>query len=360
MTAKLRFHPVSHSWVALHPNPKGVIQFIGGAFFGTFFPMFFYRSLLQRLFDEEYTIVLLPFNFSFDHYAESGFLIREQYDIMPELVRRAIFEGYNYKAYLSDRNFSWVGHSIGCKYIALLEGFSALPTLGKPNSSDYDKNIEHLREFLEVLVNSTANKKDSQQKIKKKIDDLLAELLILINDLEVNREKAHELIETYINKEPNYKALEGEIEITSIFIKNQPSLLLAPVNTGLDSAVPQPFASILIGLGLNVKPTPDETYALIKKANLFGLLGLISFKTDKIALSTCQWFESDFKKPPKEFQQKLNGGHLRPLGIKLGNSIINFPDLKDKILLIESMQKREEYLESPVSQLFQRLEDKQV
>jgi hypothetical protein len=96
MTAKLRFHPVSHSWVALHPNPKGVIQFIGGAFFGTFFPMFFYRSLLQRLFDEEYTIVLLPFNFSFDHYAESGFLIREQYDIMPELVRRAIFEGYNY------------------------------------------------------------------------------------------------------------------------------------------------------------------------------------------------------------------------------------------------------------------------
>jgi hypothetical protein len=137
-------------------------------------------------------------------------------------------------------------------------------------------------------------------------------------------------------------------------------LLLAPVNTGLDSAVPQPFASILIGLGLNVKPTPDETYALIKKANLFGLLGLISFKTDKIALSTCQWFESNFKKPPKEFQQKLNGGHLRPLGIRLENLVINFSDLKDKILLIESMQKREEYLESPVSQLFQRLEDKQV
>jgi hypothetical protein len=89
-------------------------------------------------------------------------------------------------------------------------------------------------------------------------------------------------------------------------------------------------------------------------------LGLISFKTDKIALSTCQWFESNFKKPPKEFQQKLNGGHLRPLGIRLENLVINFSDLKDKILLIESMQKREEYLESPVSQLFQRLEDKQV
>jgi hypothetical protein len=51
---------------------------------------------------------------------------------------------------------------------------------------------------------------------------------------------------------------------------------------------------------------------------------------------------------------------LRPLGIRLENLVINFSDLKDKILLIESMQKREEYLESPVSQLFQRLEDKQV
>jgi hypothetical protein len=360
MTAKLRFQPVSHSWVALHPNPKGVIQFIGGAFFGTFFPMFFYRSLLQRLFNEEYTIVLLPFNFSFDHYAESGFLIREQYDIMPELVRRAIFEDYNYEAYLSDRNFSWVGHSIGCKYIALLEGLSALPILGKPNNSDYNDNVKKLKEFLEDIVNSTAKKKDSQQKIKRKIDDFLTGLLILINDLEVKREKAQELIKDYIKKDPNYQALKGEIEITSIFIKNQPSLLLAPVNTGLDSAVPQPFASIFIGLGLNVKPTPDETYALIQKANLFGLMVLNSFKTDKLALSTCQWFESDFKKPPKEFQQKLNGGHLRPLGIKLGNSIINFPDLKDKILLIESMQKREEDFESPVSQLFQRLEDKQA
>ncbi|MFM6349848.1 MAG: hypothetical protein ACKPFK_32630, partial [Dolichospermum sp.] len=59
-------------------------------------------------------------------------------------------------------------------------------------------------------------------------------------------------------------------------------------------------------------------------------------------------------------QQKLNGGHLRLLGIRLGNLVINFPDLKDKIPLIESMQKREEEFEYPVSQLFRRVEDKQV
>ena len=80
---KLRFKPVSHSWVALHPQPKGVIQFIAGAFFGTFSPMIFYRYLLQCLYKQGYTIILLPFNFTFNHYVEAGFLMREQYEILP-------------------------------------------------------------------------------------------------------------------------------------------------------------------------------------------------------------------------------------------------------------------------------------
>ena len=35
----MKFQPIAHSWVALHPEPKGIIQFIGGAFFGRFFPI---------------------------------------------------------------------------------------------------------------------------------------------------------------------------------------------------------------------------------------------------------------------------------------------------------------------------------
>ncbi|MGM3305052.1 DUF1350 family protein [Anabaena sp. WFMT] len=354
----MKFQPVSHSWVALHPKPQGVIQFIGGAFFGTFWPMFFYRSLLQRLFNDGYTIVILPFNFTFDHYAESGFLIREQYEIMPELVRRAIFAGYEYQPYLSDKNFSWIGHSIGCKYIALLEAFSALPFIGKPGNSSYSHNIEKLRKFIDSIVITTANKTDSQVKIDGKIESIFTDLLILINDLELKRKEAKRLIKYYIKREANFKDLQDDIEISSIFIKNQASLLLAPVNTGLDSAIPQPFASIVISLGFNVKPTPEETYALIKYGNLFNLMGLNSFKNDKLALSTAQWFENDFKKPPEGFKEDLKGGHLRPLGIQLGNFAINFPDLKDNIPMIESIQKRNTEFESPVSQLFQRLEAK--
>ncbi|WP_427162034.1 DUF1350 family protein [Aliinostoc sp. HNIBRCY26] len=356
----MKFQPISHSWVALHPKPQGVIQFIGGAFFGTFWPMLFYRSLLQRLFKDGYTIVLLPFNFTFNHYAESGFLIREQYDIMPELVRRAICANYDYEIYLSDQNFAWIGHSIGCKYIALLEAFSSLPLIGKPDEPEYSQKTRELKNFIESLVRATAKKKDSPAKIHSKTERIFNELLILINDLEIKRDQAKDLIEYYIRREANFNQLKGEIKIKSIFIENQPSLLLAPVNTGLESAIPEPLASIFIGLGLNVNPTPEETKELIKSSKLFGIMGLNSFQKDNLASSTCQWFEEVFKKPPQGFKEDLKGGHLRPLGINFGNFAINFPGIMDNIPIIESVQKRNREFESPVSELFQRLEEQQA
>jgi hypothetical protein len=63
----MKFQPISRSWVAIHPQPKGVIQFIGGAFFGTFVPTFFYRGLLSFLYNQGYTIIVLPFSFTFNH-----------------------------------------------------------------------------------------------------------------------------------------------------------------------------------------------------------------------------------------------------------------------------------------------------
>ena len=342
----MKFQPVAHSWVALHPEPKGVIQFIGGAFFGTFFPMFFYRSLLRGVFEDGYTIVVLPFNFTFDHYAEAGFLIKEQYEIMPELVRIAISYGYDYSTYLSDSNFAWLGHSIGCKYIALLEAFSALHSIDSP---------QELKELIGKIIRETATERDSPANLDRKIDNVFNDLSRLTNDLKLKRTEAKALIARYVERATNAKQSENLVDISSLFIKNQPSLLLAPVNTGLDSAIPKPLAAVLINLGINVNPTPEKTYALIRSGNLFNLLGIVDFKTDKIALSTCHWFEKDFKKPPENFQEHLIGGHLRPLGIQLGNFVINFPDFGDNIPLIESIQKRDAKFQIPVSGLFQNL-----
>ncbi len=339
MNSKLKFQPVSHSWVALHPQPKGVIQFIGGAFFGTFAPMFFYRYLLQRLFEQGYTIILLPFNFTFDHYREAGFLIKEQYEILPELVKKAIWAGYDYQAYLDDQNFSWMGHSIGCKYISLLEGFTSLP-----------QEPQKLEAFIRHLVLETSKPSD-KEKNERKIQSIVTEILNLMAELRQKVDTAKKLIKYDVSK---YANKQVDVKVKSIFIKGQPSILLAPDNTGTSSAIkPKFFADIIDTLGFGVKPSPEETFALIKYSKLFNLLGLVSFKSDTIAKTTVEWFIQNLEKPPQDLRDNLTGGHLRPLGIQIGKYVINFPDSPP---IIESVQRRSAEFDSYVIQLLQSLE----
>ncbi|MGF2037552.1 MAG: DUF1350 family protein [Nostoc sp. CmiVER01] len=321
---KLRFKPVSHSWVALHPQPKGVIQFIAGAFFGTFGPMIFYRYLLQCLYEQGYTIILLPFNFTFNHYVEAGFLMREQYEILPELVRMASVEGYDYEAYLDDKNFSWIGHSLGCKYISLLEGFTALPT----EPQDREK-------FIRNLLSYTSDESE--------IESVIADINILFEELKQKIVEDRKLIYSYVNR---------EIKINSVFIKGQTSVLLAPAIADTGSAIrPQFLANLIDNLGWGVKPTVEETHNLIKDSGLFNIMGLVCFQSDNIAKVTCEWFNNILKKPPQEFLQSVKGGHLKPLGIQLGKFVINLFDRP----LIESVQERNRGFESHVIQLLEEL-----
>ncbi len=117
------FQPVSSSWVALHPNPQGVVQFIGGAFLGTF-PTLFYRHLLQELYQERYTLVVFPFRFSLNHWRIAYSLLEEQNQLRQSLPALAERRGYDSSLYQEVSSYQWLGHSLGCKYIALLELFS--------------------------------------------------------------------------------------------------------------------------------------------------------------------------------------------------------------------------------------------
>ncbi|WP_190240902.1 DUF1350 family protein [Nostoc sp. 'Peltigera membranacea cyanobiont' 210A] len=327
MNLKLRFKPVSHSWVALHPKPKGVIQFIAGAFFGTFGPMLFYRYLLQSLFEQGYTIILLPFNFTFNHYVEAGFLMREQYEILPELVKMASVAGYDYEAYLDDKNFSWIGHSLGCKYISLLEGFTALP----PEPQEREQ-------FIRKLLSKTSD--ESQ------IESVIADINILFDELTRKTAEVKKLIYTYVHK---------NIKINSVFIKGQVSILLAPAIADTGSAIrPQFLADIIDNLGWGVKPTVEETQHLIKDSGLFNIMGLICFKSDNIAKSTCEWFTNTLQKPPQDFRKTVAGGHLRPLGIQLAKYVVNLFDKP----FIESVQERNKAFEHNVIQLLEELKEK--
>jgi hypothetical protein len=278
MSNSFKFQPVSFSWVAVHPQPKGVVQFIGGTFFGSL-PTLFYRYFLQQLFEEGYTVVALPFRFTFRHWPIAIGLLKEQEILRTELTKIAQRLGYESEIYQEPSSYFWVGHSLGCKYIALLELLS----------DDQYPNI--MDKFCDG---------------------------------------------------PDYEQIQRLIENQGIerpSIKNQPSLLLAPDISNTESAIPvRPLAQLLDKFGLGVLPTREQTQCFIANSSLFNLTAIISFDRDKIAGSI-----NDINKSPEEqknsdvlwlleqlsnrklplLSKEIEGKHLEPIGIKIGNYIVD-------------------------------------
>jgi Protein of unknown function (DUF1350) len=308
MSKQFKFQPVSFSWVAIHPQPKGVVQFIGGSFFGSW-PTLFYRYFLQQLFEEGYTVVALPFRFSFRHWPIALGLLKEQEILRKELTEIAQKLGYESEIYQELSSYFWVGHSLGCKYIALLEFLS----------DDRYPNI----------VDKFSDRPDYEQ------------IQSLIQSLDI--------------KKPS--------------IKNQPSLLIAPDISNTESAIPvRSLAQLLDKFGLGVLPTREQTQCFIASSSLFNLTAIISFDRDDIAGST-----NDIKKIPEQqkmsdvlwlikqlnqkqlplLSQEVEGKHLEPVGIKIGNYIVDFnpwdkfiKPLKSRLLeywsvrLLDALKKR--------------------
>ncbi len=266
MEAKFKFIPLNFNWVAIHPQPIGVVQVIGGAFFGTF-PTIFYRYLLRRLFEQRYTIIAVPYRFTFRHWSVAIGLVRDQSELLQAILTEAKRRGYEYKLYEEEPtsekgNYFWLGHSLGTKYIALLELLS-------------DLEEEKIQQELGKCVGE-----DQCQEIK--------------------------------------DSLRG-IPLKDISLKNQPSLLMAPAITGIESAIPIPvLANLVKRLGLDVKPTVEQTHCLIKGSRLFNLIGLIAFSQDDIARETVSWLQRNLSNKP--VFSELPGKHLTPLGFRQGDS----------------------------------------
>ncbi|MEG5140124.1 MULTISPECIES: DUF1350 family protein [unclassified Microcoleus] len=278
MSNSFKFQPVSFSWVAVHPQPKGVVQFIGGTFFGSL-PILFYRYFLQQLFEEGYTVVALPFRFTFRHWPIAIGLLKEQEILRTELTKISQKLGYESEIYQELSSYFWVGHSLGCKYIALLEFLS----------DDRYPNI----------VNKFCDRSDYEQ--------------------------IHSLIENLGIDRPS--------------IKDQPSLLIAPDISNTESAIPvRSLAKLLDKFRLGVLPTREQTQCFIANSSLFNLTAIISFDGDNIAGSI-----NDINKSLEEqknsdvlwliqqlsnrklplLSQEIEGKHLEPIGIKIGNYIVD-------------------------------------
>ena len=303
MAPVFRFSPVSFSWVAIHPEPKGIIQFIGGAFFGTF-PTVFYRYFLRTLFEEGYTIIALPFRFSFRHWSIAIDLLKEQ-----EILRTELFKITGNDVYQDKASYFWLGHSLGCKYIALLEFLSG----------------EQWKQITESCV----------------------------------KPQAYQQVEAII----------ANAGLESASILSQPSLLVAPDISNTESAVPiRAIARLLDRVGLGVLPTREQTQCFIEQIRLFNLTAVISFADDKLAGSETDEFKDQKTQENSDvlwlirqlktrkfpiLHTELPGKHLEPLGIKVGKYIVDLNPF-DKFIELLKGRLLEHYTIQLLAQLRQR------
>ncbi len=284
--ARLQFMPCSHSWVALHPQPKGVIQFIGGSVFGTF-PTLTYRHFLKSLFDAGYTVVALPFRFTLNHWSIAIDLLDQHYGLRTSLIELAMAKEYDPSVYLDAANYTWIGHGLGCKYVMLLELLSSA--------------TKEVAAYLQKTGQSNRQLQEIQRGLS-----LLSGRLRLV--------------------EKRIQQLTGQpVSYGQPSIMHQTSLLLAPAIT---EPVPIKLLQLASNNRLTVSPTVNQTHRLIEHSRLFHLTGLIQFARDRKTAGTCQQL---MQNQPHLRRRLLRGNHFEPVGIRLGQLVVDFNPL-DKFI----------------------------
>ncbi len=116
-SVRATFRCISGAYVAENPEQRGVIEFYGGAFF-ELLPQVSYEYLLQGLFDLGYTIIAAPFQFSLDHMHVALNLVE---------IRDNIQNALGLPPSCREFPHFWLGHSVGCKIISLLEVLTNVP-----------------------------------------------------------------------------------------------------------------------------------------------------------------------------------------------------------------------------------------
>lgn len=176
--------------------------------------------------------MLFPFGFRFITGLCALSFLENQHYILREIEEEAIKQGFDPTLYTEVRETAniekkpfqeyWVGHSLGCKYIGLLE----------------------LLTDFEIF-----DRKDALCQC-------------------VGHPQA-QYIDTLIDK--------SSLETISLY--NQPSILLDPVISDLDNAVPIRALQRLFSRVVKVLPSRKETFYLVNRERLFSLTSIISFES---------------------------------------------------------------------------------
>jgi hypothetical protein len=250
---------------------------LGGALFGSL-PNISYSYFLSCLYDEGYTIVTAPFRLGLDHEK----IAREIHS-----DRQRVFESL--KPIHQNLPRFWIGHSLGCKYIILLEA-------------------------------------------------------------------------------------TGEEDGTEFFLKDQPSILIAPdMSDTYDAVKIGIIAQYLDNIGQGVNPNRAATKAKLAASKRFNFTAIISFDRDDIAGTRSQTPEapdfSDVALITQLLKQRPSGlllktelkdcQHLEPVGIKVvqpdGSISLVDLDLSDGILESLIDRQLEPQVVSYLEQLTQKM-----
>jgi hypothetical protein len=264
-------------WIADNPQSDKIIQFIGSFIFGSC-PLNSYKYLLEFLYQKGYSLIIyrFPFNpFGFNHWQISFQLLKQQYQAREYLIKKfhKLNDSHSVNKYLDNNNYSWLGHSLGCKYLILLEILSP-------------RDFEQTKFLL----------KECQVKEEKLINQ--------IKNLETTREKINKSLTDLLNQKVDIKP----------FILDQKTIFLAPE-----------ISNTVGFLGLNFQPTDffvfpnrGQTKCLVKNSqNLFNLTKIIAFKFDNIARDDVNFLGSEISKKTgnQNIVTKLWGWHFEPLSI---------------------------------------------
>ena len=300
----------SNTKVAFHPQPKGIIQFIGGFISGSF-PQIFGRHLFQQLYDQGYSLVVyhFPFHpFQFNHWSVAIEILKDLYKVRFEILKQLFCSTASKQKldfYADDTNYFWLGYSLGCKYILLLEILS-----------DDHNQFQRRNELL-----SSCLTQDDLKKTQK--DTTIAD-------------KYRELASQNISE------LLGSSCQINPFIKDQPSLLLAPEINNTVQLGNNPISLFSFW----DFPNLDEIQCLITgSTEIFNLMGLISFAQDTIAQDDVNFLKCQLQN--REFQPFLHkvfeGTHNKPLERNVENlvSCIN-------LILQELKQRQSQGIATPV------------
>ena len=300
----------SNTQVAFHPQPKGVIQFVGGFISGSF-PQSSFRHLFHHLYQKGYSLVVyhFPFNpFQFNHWSVALEILKDLYKVRFEIIKQLFCSTASARQldfYAQDTNYVWLGYSLGCKYILLLEILS-------DDQNEFQRRNKVLRSCL---------KEEDVKKTKKELEKA-----------DKYRNSARENIS---------KLLGSSCQINP-FIKDQPSLLLAPE---INNTVQIANKDISLFSCWDF-PSQDEIQCLIRNSTeIFNLMGLISFKQDTIAEDDVNFLKCQLQN--REFQpflhKVLKGTHNQPLETNVENLVFCID-----LILQELRQRQSQGIAKPV------------